>query len=76
MKVSLQATVVIGVLLALGAASVAYTGFTSLAEIRDPALLSDAKGYAWFWTFLTGVASAVAAAAAWMARGPRPGGDA
>jgi len=76
MKVSLQATVVIGVLLALGAASVAYGGFTSLAEIRDPALLSDAKGYAWFWTFLAVVACAVAALAGWMARGPGPGGDA
>ena len=72
MKFSLQATVVIGILLALGAASVAFTGFVSLGEIRDPALLSDAKGYAWFWTFLAAVAASVAALAGWMARGSPP----
>ena len=73
MKISLQATLVVGILLALAAGSVAFTGFTSLGEIHDPALLSDAKGYAWFWTFLSVVAAAIAALAGWMARGPKPG---
>ncbi|HEX3061962.1 MAG TPA: hypothetical protein VHP55_04810 [Usitatibacter sp.] len=72
MKISLQATLVVGLVLALAAGSVAFTGFMSLAEIRDPALLSDAKGYAWFWTFLCAVAAAIAALAGWMARGPKP----
>jgi hypothetical protein len=72
MKFSLQATLVVGVLLALAAGSVAFTGFLSLGEIRDPALLSDAKGYAWFWTFLAVIAAVVAALAGWMARAPKP----
>lgn len=76
MKASLHATVVIGILLALAAASVAITGFASLGEIRDPALLSDAKGYAWFWAFLAAVAATVAALAGWMARTAPPRGDA
>jgi hypothetical protein len=72
-KISLQATLVVGVLLALAAGSVAFTGFMSLGEIRDPALLSDAKGYAWFWTFLAVVAGAIAVLAGWMARAPNTG---
>jgi NADH:ubiquinone oxidoreductase subunit 5 (subunit L)/multisubunit Na+/H+ antiporter MnhA subunit len=72
MKFSLQATLVIGVLLALAAAGVAFTGFMSLGEITDPALHSDAEGYAWFWTFLAAVAAVVAALAGWMARAPKP----
>lgn len=76
MKISLQATLVVGVLLALAAGSVAVTGFMSLDGIRDPALLSDAKGYAWFWTFLASVAAAIAVLAGWLARAPKPPADA
>ena len=35
---------------------VAITGFSSLGEITDPVQLADAKGFAWFWVFLAGVA--------------------
>ncbi len=47
---------------------VAITGFTSLGEITDATQLDDAKGYAWFWTFLATVAAVIGLAAGWMAR--------
>lgn len=39
--------------------SVAVAGFSSLGEITDPTAAADAKGFAWFWTFLAGVATAL-----------------
>ena len=47
---------------------VAYTGFTSLGEIEDPGVLADAKGFAWFWTFLGSVAIAFGWLAWWLIR--------
>jgi hypothetical protein len=35
----------------------AIPGFMSLGAITDPTQLADAKGYAWYWTFLAGVAA-------------------
>ena len=35
---------------------VAITGFTSLGDITDPTEVADARGFAWFWTFLACVA--------------------
>ncbi len=48
--------------------SVAITGFTSLGNITDPAQLADARGFAWFWTFLASVAIGLALLAWWVAR--------
>jgi formate-dependent nitrite reductase membrane component NrfD len=47
---------------------VAFTGFASLGDIDDAVELADAKGYAWFWTFLAGVAIVIGLASAWMSR--------
>ena len=47
---------------------VAITGFTSLGNITDPAEVADAKGFAWFWTFLASVAIGLALLAWWVAR--------
>lgn len=52
--------------------TVAIQGFTSLGGITDPTELSDARGYAWFWTFLGSVASAFGLLAWWMARRTHP----
>ena len=52
-------TVVIAAIFAAICFCVAIAGFTSLGEIADPTQTADAKGFAWFWTFLGGVASAV-----------------
>jgi hypothetical protein len=61
-------TVVAGLIFAAVCLSVAITGFVSMGEIQDPVQLSDAKGFAWFWAFLGGVALLFAALAQWMAR--------
>ena len=68
MKLSLRMTVVAGLIFAAVCLSVAITGFVSMGEIQDPVQLSDAKGFAWFWAFLGGVALLFAALAQWMAR--------
>jgi len=47
---------------------VAITGFTSLADIADPIQAADARGFAWFWTFLASVAIGLGLLAWWMAR--------
>ena len=48
--------------------SVAITGFTSLGDITDPTEIADAKGFAWFWTFLASVAIGLGVLAWWVAR--------
>jgi hypothetical protein len=46
----------------------AITGFTSLHGITDPTEMADAKGFAWFWTFLGSVATIFGGLAWWMAQ--------
>ena len=48
--------------------SVAITGFTSLGDMTDAAAIADAKGFAWFWTFLASVAIGFGLLAWWLAR--------
>jgi hypothetical protein len=47
---------------------VAITGFTSLGSITDPDQMADAKGFAWFWTFLASVAIGLGLLALWLRR--------
>ena len=47
---------------------VAITGFTSLEGITDPDQMADAKGFAWFWTFLASVAIGLGLLALWLSR--------
>jgi hypothetical protein len=49
---------VISVIFAVICLGVAITGFTSLGNISNPTEAADARGFAWFWTFLGGVALA------------------
>lgn len=63
MKLSLRMTVIVAAIFAVICLGVAITGFTSLGNIVDPARLADAKGFAWFWTFLASVAIAFGAGA-------------
>jgi hypothetical protein len=67
MKLSLQATIVAAAIFAGICLSVAVTGFASLGDMTDPAQIADAKGFAWFWTFLATVSVALGAAAWWLA---------
>ncbi len=55
---------------------VAITGFTSLGDITDPTEVADARGFAWFWTFLAGVAIVLGLLAWWVARNHREDEDA
>ena len=76
MKFSLQMTVVAAAIFAVICFGVAITGFTSLGGIVDAAQMADAKGFAWFWTFLGSIASAFGLLAWWMVRTQKEGDDA
>jgi hypothetical protein len=64
-------TMVIAAVFAVVCLGVAITGFTSLGDIADPAQAADAKGFAWFWTFLAGVAIALGLLSWWIVRTQR-----
>ena len=55
---------------------VAITGFTSLGDVTDPTEVADARGFAWFWTFLASVAIGLGLLAWWVARKHREDEDA
>jgi len=68
LKFSLQATVVVAAIFAAICLGVAITGFGSLSELTDPTEVADARGFAWFWTFLASVAIGFGLLAWWLAR--------
>lgn len=55
MRVSARLAMILAIIFAAFCLGFAITGFTSLREITDPQQASDARGFAWFWTFLAGV---------------------
>ena len=61
-------TVIMAAIFAAVCFGVAITGFTSLGDIADATQKADAKGFAWFWTFLGTVASVFGLLALWMVR--------
>jgi ABC-type Na+ efflux pump permease subunit len=69
MRLSLQATIIAGVVFALVCFGVAIHIFTSVTDIADPAQASDARGFAGFWAFLGLVASFFAGLSWWLIRG-------
>jgi len=48
--------------------SVAVSGFIGLGGITDPTQASDARGFAWFWTFLGAIAIGLGSLAWWLER--------
>jgi len=56
MKFSLRTTMIASAIFAAVCLAVAITGFTSLGDLTDPTAIADAKGFAWFWSFLGSVA--------------------
>ena len=68
MKISARIASILAAIFAAVCFSVAFTGFTSLGDIVDPVQLGDAKGYAWFWTFLGGVGVVFGVLSWWIAR--------
>lgn len=68
MKISAQMSIVMAAIFAILCFGVAIRGFTSLDGITDPAVLSDARGFAWFWAFLGAVAVLFGAVGVWIVR--------
>ena len=68
MKISAKMTVVMSAIFAIVCFGVAITGFMSLGDIADATQMADAKGFAWFWTFLGSVATVFGLLALWMVR--------
>lgn len=68
MKITAKLSIFIAAVFAVICFGVAITGFTSLGEITDPAQLSDARGFAWFWTFLGMIAVVFGAVGVWIVR--------
>jgi hypothetical protein len=68
MKLSIQATIIAAAIFAAVCLAFAINGFTSLGDITDPAVIADAKGFAWFWTFLASVAIVLGLVAWWITR--------
>ena len=71
----MQMTVVIATVFAAICFAVAISGFVSLGDIADPAQRADGRGFAWFWTFLGGVALALALLGSWLLRTDKGGAD-
>lgn len=76
MKISAQLTIVICAFFAIICYGVAITGFSSIGEMADPAQVSDAKGFAWFWAFLGTVSVAFGAVSLWIVRTQNDGEEA
>lgn len=68
MRLSIHATIVAAAIFAAVCLAFAITGFTSLGHLTDPTEIADARGFAWFWTFLASVAIALGLVACWILR--------
>jgi hypothetical protein len=68
MKVSARLAAILAAVFAVFCLGFAVSGFTSLGEITDATQLADAKGFAWFWTFLAAVALVFGALSLWITR--------
>jgi len=68
MRISAQMSIVMAALFAILCFGFAITGFTSLDAITDPEQLADARGFAWFWTFLGAVAVLFGLIGVWIVR--------
>lgn len=72
MKITARVSAILCVVFAALCAGVAITAFTSLGGITDPVQHADAKGFAWFWTFLAAVAVVFGGLSWWMAGMEKP----
>ena len=68
MNISAKMSVVMAAIFAVVCFGVAITGFTSIGGIEDPVQRADGLGFAWFWTFLGGVAVVFGALSVWIIR--------
>jgi hypothetical protein len=73
MKISAQITVLFAAIFAVACFAVSIAGFSAIGELKDPAQISDARGFAMFWAFLGLVAVALGAVSVWMVKTQKPG---
>jgi hypothetical protein len=67
-KFSINATIIAAAIFAAICLAFAVNGFTSLGNLTDPTEIADARGFAWFWTFLASVAIVLGLVAWWITR--------
>jgi hypothetical protein len=67
-QISARMSMIMSAVFAAICGGVAISGFTSLGDIADPAQMADAKGFAWFWTFLALISVVFGALSWWMSR--------
>ena len=70
MKLSLHATTIGAAIFAVLCLGAGISGLLSLDLTEDAAQMADARGFAWFWTFLGIVGVLVALLSSWLARSP------
>jgi hypothetical protein len=68
MKITVQVSIIAGIIFALVCYGVAIKGFMSLDEITDAVMLADARGFAWFYAFLGTIGVAFAAIGVWIVK--------
>jgi ABC-type branched-subunit amino acid transport system permease subunit len=64
----MQMSMAIAAIFATICFGVAAKGFLSMESITDPTVLADARGFAWFWIFLGGIATLFGLLGAWLIR--------
>jgi len=67
MTISAKLAALFSIVFAIVCLGFAITGFTSLGDITDPVQASDARGFAWFWSFLAGVGVVFGLLSWWLA---------
>lgn len=75
MKLSMHATTLGAAVFAVICLVAGINGLLSLDRIDDAAQMADAKGFAWFWTFLGCISVVIALLASWLSRTPDSGAD-
>ena len=68
MKISAQLAMWGAIVFAAICVGFAITGFSGLDAIPDPEARSDARGFAWFWTFLAFIAVATGVVSWWIVK--------
>ena len=68
MKITAKMSVIVAAIFAAVCFGVAITGFSSLGDLADPVQQADARGFAWFWTFLGSVGVVFGALGIWIVK--------
>ena len=71
MNISLRMAMIMAAVFGAVSLAFAITGFLGIGDIADPTQAADARGFAWFWTFLATVALGLGALAWWIERSER-----